>query len=107
MEDDSGPSGLPAALAIVSADPQALQVAVQLEVADRDAARAFLDVDERYVRHRPLGQVELLDIAEWPAGAWFETSVAEAGRAAQFCPLALDPDWTIATGQVDDVRGGE
>jgi len=107
MQNESGSSGLPAAVPIVSADPQAFQITVQLKVADLNASGAFLDVDEGNIRHGPVGQVELFEITERPARAWLEASVAKSARATERCTPAFDPDRPIAAGEMNDVRRGE
>ena len=107
VQYDPRASGLPAAAPAASANPKAFQIAVQLKVADLDAARAFLDVDEGDVRDRLVGFGELFDVREWLARTRLETAVAKSARAPKRCTPAFDPDRSAATCQVDDVRRSE
>ena len=107
VQYDPRASGLPAAAPAVSANPKAFQIAVQLKVADLDAARAFLDVDEGDVRDRFVGFGKLFDVREWLARTRLETAVAKSARATERCTPAFDPDPPIAAGEMNDVRRGE
>src|SRR5690349_2376106 len=84
---DSESRRVPAIRRRLAADAHALEPAVQLDVADLDAARAAADIDHRLVGYCEVGPVEPSRVGKRLAAMRIEAAIAKPRCSTQPCAV--------------------